>query len=287
MLKNIPKLEQLSSRVIRVLGCNPGPLTLQGTNTYIVGTGERRILIDTGNPDVPEYIENLQSALKKYRCSIQEIVLTHWHIDHVGGINDIYNHVLEKKPVPFSKFVRPGYNEVIFNAEDSIKYSYIDDGNIFKTDGATLQTVYTPGHTSDHMSLHLKEENALFSADCILGEGTAVFEDLFDYMKSLEKLQALKIGRIYPGHGPVIENGMKTITKYINHRNMRENQILKIFMDHKDKSHTPNSLVMEIYKGLDENLIQSAERNVLNHLYKLEKEGKIKCASKNVWKSKM
>ena len=98
----------------------------------------------------------------------------------------------------------------------------LEDGQILKLDGATCKVIHTPGHTSDHVILHLLEENAVFSADCILGEGTAVFESLFHYMKSLEKILELAPSVIYPGHGPVVEDPIPKIQFYIKHRMERE-----------------------------------------------------------------
>ena len=83
-------------------------------------------------------------------------------------------------------------------------FAPIKDGQTFELEGVTLKAFHTPGHTTDSIILHLLEENAVFSADTILGEGTAVFEDLYDYMQSLERILSLKPSVIYPGHGPVI-----------------------------------------------------------------------------------
>ncbi|XP_072041879.1 endoribonuclease LACTB2-like [Amphiura filiformis] len=270
----IPKIEQLSSRVWRILGCNPGPYTLQGTNVYLVGTGQKRILIDTGDADKPEYIQNLKDTIKTQQTGIQQILITHYHHDHVGGIADVCNALDLGSTVSVSKLPRnPPQEESIESTSKS--YNYLQDGEVLKTDGATLRAVYTPGHTDDHMVLVLEEEQAVFTGDCILGEGTAVFEDLFTYMKSLEKLVSLKPQKLYPGHGPVIDDAVPKVQMYIDHRNMRERQIMEVLSGNTDKWMTPMDMVKIIYVDVPEHLHIAAAGNVDHHLTKLEKEKKI------------
>ncbi|XP_047105905.1 endoribonuclease LACTB2 [Schistocerca piceifrons] len=280
MATAIPKISRLSSRILRILGCNPGPMTLQGTNTYLIGTGKRRILLDTGDPNIPEYIENLKSVLNDENAHLEHIIITHWHHDHIGGVGDVIKNV--KTDCRIWKHKR--LDEPDDALPNDIPINFLKNGDEISTEGATLRIMHTPGHTTDHITLVLKEENALFSGDCILGEGTAVFEDLYDYMASLHLILKEKPSLIYPGHGPVVDDPLTKIEFYINHRTKRENEILEVMRNNTSEKFSEMDLVKIIYVETPEHLHPAAAVNVGHHLQKLLKEGKV-TKHESLWQS--
>ncbi len=110
-----------------------------------------------------------------------------------------------------------------------------------------LRAIHTPGHTTDHLCFWLEEEQSLFAGDTILGQGTTEFEDLYDYLNSLKLILNLSPKRIYPGHGPIVENPREAIEYYISHRQQRNDQILAALKQH---SHglDPNEITGIVYK---------------------------------------
>lgn len=189
--------------------------------------------------------------------------MTHWHHDHVSGLPDL----LAAYP-----------NAMIFKNQPEETQSDIKNGQIFATDGATLKAFHCPGHTTDHMALILEEEDAMFTGDNVLGHGTAVFEDLTQYMNSLERMQHQFSGRAYPGHGAVIDDGKSKIQEYIKHRKEREGQVLSVLGQERaggGESWASMEIVKVIYAQVPESLHGPAESGVLKLLEKLEGEGKV------------
>jgi glyoxylase-like metal-dependent hydrolase (beta-lactamase superfamily II) len=110
-----------------------------------------------------------------------------------------------------------------------------------------FRAIHTPGHTTDHLCYWLEEEQALFAGDTILGQGTTEFEDLYDYLNSLKLILNLSPKKIYPGHGPVVENPREIIEYYISHRQQRNDQILDALKQSKD-GFDPNEITKIVYK---------------------------------------
>ncbi|KAF4992075.1 hypothetical protein FGRMN_7426 [Fusarium graminum] len=265
----LPAVERLSPTCIRILGGNPGKFTLQGTNTYLLGTGRRRLLIDTGEGR-KAWITSIGDVLRQENATIDTALITHWHRDHTGGIEDLLSispHTRIYKHTP---------------EEDQLDICH---GQRFEVDGATLTAAYTPGHTKDHVVLVLQEEDAMFTADNVLGQGTAVFEDLATYLRSLEEMKDLFKCRAYPGHGPIIEKGPAKIAEYIAHRRQREEQVIQTLktgpggVETQDpalwSAWTATELVEVIYKDVPKDLHPAARGGVLQILGKLEGEDRV------------
>lgn len=279
MPKYIPPISVLSPAVVRILGCNPGKFTLQGTNTYLIGSGKQRILLDTGE-GMPEYTKLLGDYLRATGIEISHVLLSHWHGDHTGGIpdlvtnNGLYNDKSVAAPLVYKM---PEESEDLSNLTvRNHSYLPIQDGQVFATEGATLVAYYTPGHTDDHMSFWLEEEKALFPGDHILGEGTSVFSDLARYIDTLKKMKKINngdISKLYPGHGDIVLNVHEKIDEYILHRQQREDQILDILRN-SQSALTAESITKNIYPTVAENVLKWAENGIFLHLEKLRLENK-------------
>lgn len=244
-------------------------LIIQGTNTYLVGTGRQRLLVDSGD-GLESWIKNLKQVLKDENAEIKQALISHWHHDHVGGIQQLRDNY------PGIKIHKYDPDGGLFD---------ITEGAKFSVDGATLRAVHSPGHTEDHIAFVLEEEDAMFTADNVLGHGTAVFEDLKAYIGSLKKMHTQFKGRAYPGHGQFIEDGRAKISEYIAHRQKREDQVIQVLKSQNPKAAeaggrkpdqwTSMEIVKVIYKDVPENLHIPAEGGVLQVLVKLEDEGKV------------
>ncbi|XP_035738349.1 beta-lactamase-like protein 2 homolog isoform X1 [Vespa mandarinia] len=278
-LTSLPLVSKISNKIIRILGCNPGPMTLQGTNTYLIGSGTRRVLIDTGDIETSaEYIKLLKNVLIEENATIEHVIITHWHHDHIGGINSVQELLMTTKPNdnPPTIWKLPTYEKLQVTPDLLKQCKSLKDEQIIEVEGTKIQVKHTPGHTTDHVCLLLKDEHSLFSGDCILGEGTAVFEDLHDYMISLQKILDIKPSVIYPGHGPIIKDPVPRIEYYIQHRKQREEQILNVLKENSNSSFMSEmDIVQIIYKDTPKNLWPAAAHNVMHHLQKLLKETKV------------
>jgi glyoxylase-like metal-dependent hydrolase (beta-lactamase superfamily II) len=263
-----------SDRVTTVLGQNPGPFTGPGTNTYLVGTGARPLLLDTGQ-GVASYLPLLERAVSEVRRGegLEEIVLTHGHVDHVGGVAQVREAF---GPLSVAKMPWPGQ-------DGDLQFDAIGDGSEIGTDGATLRAFWTPGHARDHLCFYLLEEKALFTGDVVLGAGTTVIPpdgDLGDYLDSLRRILALDLDVIYPAHGPAIRNPHEKVRQYIAHRELRDRQILDGLAD---GPQTIPELVRRIYTDVPEFLHHAAGMSVHAHLRKLEREGNVRGLEDGGW----
>ena len=309
ILKELPAIEQLSPLVWRILGGNPGSYTLTGTNTYLVGRGPTRILIDTGEGE-QIYEKTLSKGMRQAGCqSLSQIIISHWHHDHLGGVPQVIAMKLGQERemiVPVRKYMPKTDPKNFGQGESSInpytlwpkdKFVPMEDGEIINDAGVQLKIMYTPGHANDHVVCVLEEEQSMFTADNVLGTGTTVFNDLHSYMRSLRLMLAEAPKTLYPGHGPVVENGCATISAYIEHRLKRIVQAVDVLSGgsggggggggggvsgggggvgsarQEDEKWTLEKITRAMYLNLDERLIPPAMGNTYQVLDSLLIDG--------------
>ena len=262
---DFPTTATPSDLVGRVLGLNPGMMTGPGTNTYLVGR-RAPILIDTGAGQ-PGYVPLFEGYLAERGWRRPErVILTHRHRDHLGGVAGLR-----------ARFPGLPVAKMLWKDTDLPEgIGGLKDGERIEGDGVTLVPIHTPGHASDHLCFYLPEERALFTGDLILSGSTTVIPeddgDLALYMDSLRRVQALGVERIYPAHGPVIEDAPARIQEYIDHRLLRERQILEALAG---GAATSPQMVKIIYAEVPEKLHAMAGQSVHSHLKKLRGEGRV------------
>jgi glyoxylase-like metal-dependent hydrolase (beta-lactamase superfamily II) len=271
------EVQQISRLVRRVLAPNPGPFTFTGTCTYIIGRGEVAI-IDPG-PDNAAHVATLVDATKGERVS--HIVITHTHRDHAPA-----SRAFQEATGAAIVGCRP-YEPRHANAQasgldaahdrDYLPERILSDGDFLEGNGFTLEAVATPGHASNHLAFAVREENALFSGDHVMGWSTSIVAppdgSMSDYMASLEKLRARPETIYWPGHGGPVREPQRYVRALIHHRHQREAAILTRI---KAGDTLIPAMVERIYEGLDARLKGAAALSVLAHLEDLVGRGVVR-----------
>lgn len=265
------RCDQVSPLIRRVIADNPGPFTFTGTGTYIVGRGEVAV-IDPG-PELPAHLDALLAATTGER--IAHILLTHGHADHsplAGPLKAATGATVHGRPL-----AAPDEDDIPLEAGFDPAFDPdvdIQDGATVSGPGWTIEAIPTPGHTSNHLCFALREENALFCGDHVMGWSTTVIippdGDMGDYLASLERVRARGFTTLWPTHGPPIREPGPFIDAYIAHRRAREAQVLAALAAGPARI---EEMVPRLYADVDPRLHPAASRSVLAHLIDLARRG--------------
>jgi glyoxylase-like metal-dependent hydrolase (beta-lactamase superfamily II) len=254
-----------TTRATCVLCPNPGPMTLDGTNTWIIAEpGSSSVVVIDPGPDDEDHLQRVLGEAVSGDRRVGRILLTHGHLDHSGGAARFAE--LAGAPVQAAD---PAHR---LGAEG------FADGDVITAGGCELRVVPTPGHSPDSVSLLLLADGALLTGDTVLGRGTTVIgEDgsLGDYLRSLDQMRALAeadgLSLLLPGHGPMLTNPIGILDYYLAHRAERLDQVRAALAT---GAKTPKEVVAVVYADVDQSLWQAAEHSVKAQLdYLADREG--------------
>ena len=201
-----------------VIAGNPGPFTLDGTRTYIVGAKQAAV-IDPG-PDLDEHLAILVSELAEAEEVM--VIVTHGHADHAAAAPRLAERLR---------------TEVWGPSGVSVVDHELEDGEKVPTDEGYLAVLHTAGHARHHISLHWPDRQALFAGDLLLGEGDTTWVGEYpgcvdDYLRSLNRLRHLELEVIYPAHGDPLKDPTEAINRFEDHRNNRIEQMEMMLARH-------------------------------------------------------
>jgi glyoxylase-like metal-dependent hydrolase (beta-lactamase superfamily II) len=241
---------------------NPGPMTLDGTNTWLVGSpGEEPVVVVDPGPMVPAHLDGIMAAAPH---GISVVLLTHRHLDHAESAAE-----LARRANCGVRAADPAWR---------LGPDGLADGQDIQVAGARLTVLATPGHTSDSVSLLLTGDDGptrLLTGDMVLGRGTTVIThpdgDLGAYLDSLSRLRAVVAERdvveILPGHGPVVTDVAGWLTYYYEHRMERLDQVRTALAA---GARTPPEVVAMVYADVDQRVWPAAEQSVRAQLAYLD-----------------
>lgn len=226
---------------------NAGPLTLDGTRTYLVG--ERRVAVIDVGPALDAHVEAVREAIEG--AESVTLLLTHGHSDHAAGARLLAAQLGVDLRGPA--------------AVDGVRLPLVD-GDVVATDAGDLVAVDTPGHARHHLCFHWPARRALFAGDLLIGKGDTVWVGEYpgcvaDYLASLERVRSLGLAVIYPAHGPALEPPEDVIDRFVAHRQARIREVEGLLADRPDA--TTQDLVEAIHGPiLPDGLRRAAERSV-------------------------
>ncbi|HEX9064730.1 MAG TPA: MBL fold metallo-hydrolase [Streptosporangiaceae bacterium] len=249
-----------------VLAPNPGLMTLDGTNTWLVAEpGSGTVVVVDPGPDDEGHLQRVASLARQAGQRIAAIVLTHGHEDHSGGAARLAG--LTGAPV---RAVDPAHR---------LGDEGLPPGAVVTASGCEIEVVATPGHTADSVSLYLRADGAVLTGDTVLGRGTTVIAgdgSLADYLGSLDRLRALaderQLTALLPGHGPMLASPLGVLDFYIQHRAERLAEI-RAALAAGDR--TRPQIVARVYADVDQALWPFAEISVQAQLAYLDSLGEL------------
>lgn len=273
------KADQVSPLIRRVICNNPGPFTFTGTGTYIVGQNNVAV-IDPGPLNEDHYAALMAELDGK---TVSHIIITHTHMDHsplAGRLKaDTGAKTYAYGPHGSGRARQVESGDVRLDASgdnDFVPDVTVAHGDVIEGAGWSLEAVFTPGHTSNHMAFALHEENALFSGDHVMAWSTSVISppdgNMSDYFSSLTTVLGRDDEIYWPTHGPPKRNPRDFVRGFVTHRKMREEAILRRIQK---GDRTISEIVKSVYSEVDPKLHPAAAMSTFAHIEHLLEREKI------------